>query len=242
MRSTLTKRQRVLLDRLLGLGNWLSEERLPLQVTEVYGFGSFFRGKPNPRDVDLVFRRADDTAEFRLFSKLLHKATYDEGPRKFPTPQAALLSVVDRRCSGCLPGMDDTKRLRCLFGQWISGYSWAMLCARLSRYGSLPTSVDITERLVKRHFRGLSVATWLGSKETIKNSALRAGFSVLVWSREQSDIRSNVEIALAHDQRRPAVLADLAKLGPVLFRQEALCALMKRAIEQLLRTPRSRGL
>lgn len=231
----------MLLDRLLSLGNWLSEGRLPLLVTEVYGFGSFFRGKPDPGDVDLVFRRTDDIAEFRLFSKLLHEATYGEGPGKFSTPQAALLSILDRHCSGYLPGMDDMASLRCLFEQWITGFSWAMLCDRLSRYGSLPTSIDITMRLMKRHFPGLNVATWLGPEGTIENCALRAGFSVLVWSRERPDIWSNVEIALAHDQRGPAVLADLAKLGPILFRQETLCDLMKRAIERLLRTPRSRG-
>jgi len=77
MAIPLTKRQRVLLDRLLTLGNWLSEGKLPVQATEVYGFGSFFWGKAGPRDVDLVLRRSrKDTADFRLFTRLLDEATY----------------------------------------------------------------------------------------------------------------------------------------------------------------------
>lgn len=64
---------------------------------------------------------------------------------------------------------------------------------------------------------------------------------MLVWSREKPDIRANIEMALAQDQRRLSVLAELASFDPVLFRQERLCDLMKRAIEQLLRTPRSRA-
>ena len=212
-----------------------------MQITEVYGFGSFFRGKPGPGDVDLVIRRSDDTAEFRLFSDVLHEAAYGEGPESFSTLGDALLSVFDRRCCGCLPGRTEITKLRCLFEQWIKGYSWAMLCDRLSRYGSLPTSRDIATRLMKRHLPGLNVAEWLDSKETIEHCGLRTGFSVLVWSQEKPDIRSNVEIALAHDKRRAIVLADLANLGPVLLRQVTLCDLMKRAIERLLRTPRSRG-
>jgi len=241
MRSPLSKRQWLLLDRLLALGSWLSEGRLPMQVTEVFGFGSFFRGKPGPGDVDLVIRCSNDTADFQLFSDLLHEATYGEGPESFPTPRDALLSVLDRRCGGCLPGMTDIARLRCLFERWIKGFSWAMLCDRLSRYGSLPMSTDIATALMKRHLPGLNVAKWLGSKDTIEHCGLRTGFSVLVWSQDKPDIRSNVEIALAHDKRRPSVLADLANLGPVLFRQVTLCDLMKRAIERLLRTPQSRG-
>ena len=50
----LTKRQSVLFERLVKLGELAVKDVLPVKVTSIKGFGSFFRGKPSPKDVDLA--------------------------------------------------------------------------------------------------------------------------------------------------------------------------------------------
>ena len=242
MTLALSQRQSVLLDRLLTLGNWFRAGKLPVKVTEVYGFGSFFRGKAQPRDVDLVLRCApEDTTDFQFFSKLLDKATYGGFSSQFSTPQAALLHVFDQHYSDLLPGVIDVSAQRDLFKEWIEGYSWEMLFdTTIHRHLILRSSREIARRVVKRHLPNLNIPMWLGPSQSIDDSGLNAGFSVLVWSREKPDIRANVETALTQDQRRLSVLAELAGFDPVLFRQETLYGLLTKAIAQLLRTPRSR--
>lgn len=213
----LAEKQRVLLDRLRTFGNWLSQGKLPVEVLEVRGFGSFFRGKTKPRDVDLVIRRAGDTADFRLFSKLLDKATYGRYSREFSTPQAALLKVFDQHYSHFLPGMIDMTAQRHLFEQWIEGYSWAMLYdTTIHRHITLRSSTEIARRLMKRHLPNVNIPMWLGPKEPIEKCGLHAGFTVLVWSREKPDIQANVETALAQDQRR---LTDEARWSRTLAKE-----------------------
>jgi hypothetical protein len=238
----MTQRQRVLLDRLLTLGTWLSDGKLPVQVTEVYGFGSFFRGKAQPRDVDLVLRcLLEDTADFQLFSTLLDKATYGGFSSDFSTPQAALLHVFDQHYSSLLPGVINVTAQRRLFEEWIEGYTWGMLFdTTFHRQLTLRSATEIARRLIKRHLPNLNVPMWLSPDRPIDKCGLNAGFAILVWSREKPDIRANVETALTQDQRQLSVLAELAKFDPVLFRQETLYDLLTKASEQLLRTPRSR--
>ena len=241
MALSLTKRQRVLLDRLLTFGNWLTEGKLPVEIMAVYGFGSFFRGKAKPADMDLVIRCSGDTADFRLFSELLRKATFDRGADRFLTPCDALLSAFDQHCVRFEPAIADSTALRQLFAQWIGGYSWAKIYAVLSRYGSLLLgSREIVKRLLRRCLPGLNTPVWLGPKEPVEQSGLYAGFTVLVWSRERPDIQANVEAVLAQDSRHVSILAELANLDPLLFRLETLSNAIKEAIERLLRTPRSR--
>jgi hypothetical protein len=237
----LTSRQQTLLDRLIILGQWLGEGRLPMRATEVYGFGSFFRGKPKPRDIDLVLRSSqEETVDFQLFSKLLHTATYGGYSQTFATPQAALLHVFDQHHAGIFPGLIDVAPQRRLFGEWIDGYTWTMLFDNtVYRHVELRSAREIARRLMKRHLPNLNVILWLGPDEPIKQCGLNAGFAELVWSPEKPDVRANVERILADDHRRPAILAELGNFDPQVFRQEALCNLLKRAIELLLQEPRS---
>jgi hypothetical protein len=45
--------QKLLLSRLVTLGEQALKRQLPVEVTEIFGFGSFFPGKQGPKDVDL---------------------------------------------------------------------------------------------------------------------------------------------------------------------------------------------
>ncbi len=238
----LTKRQKTLLDRLVTLGTWVADGRLPVQVTEVYGFGSFFRGKTQPRDVDLVLRRSsEDTGDFQLFSKLLDEAAYGDFADECSTPQEAMLRVFDQHYSGDQADVADIPVRRHLFEEWIEGYTWGMLFdPTYHRQLTLRSATEISRRLIKRRLPNLNVAEWLTPGRPIEQWGMAAGFSVIVWSQEKPDIRTNVQMALAQDQRRASVLAELAKFDPVLFRQETLYGLLMKAIEQLLRTPQSR--
>lgn len=238
-----SKRQQVLLDRLITLGQWSTEGRLPVRVLEVYGFGSFFRGKDRPRDVDLLFRRAkEDTNEFRLFSKLLDQVcAVPSSSKEVSTPQAALLQAFDEHYSDLIPGLIDIREQRALFGWWMEGYTWKMFSTSdMIRRLALRNPMEIAKRLVKRNLPNLNVCWWIGPEEPADRSGLRAGFVVLLWAEEKPDVRANIEAALRDDRRRGSILEDLTRFDGDLFRIETQIDLMKKGFGRLLRTPRSR--
>lgn len=213
-----------------------------MRVLEAYGFGSFFRGKDRPHDVDLLLRRSmEDTNDFRLFSALLDKVSHGGHSGRFETPQAALLHAFDERYSNLLPGLIDVHCQRALFEQWIEGYTWKMLfTSDMVQEFTLRSSTEIARRFVKRNLPNLNISWWIGPEEPAEKSGLRAGFVVLLWSREKPDIRSNVEESLQEDQRQGPILEDLARFDQDLFGIEIQIDLVKRAFGRLLRTPKSR--
>ena len=164
--ASLTKRQRVLHDRLLTLGNWASNRLLPIDTTQIIGFGSFFRGKPQPKDVDIVIQHTKDpTADFRRFRRLLHMATRDMVRReKFDTPQAALLDVFDERQERMLPHCDElVTQERALFATWSDGISWNMLLPQtIAGQVQVEGPEYFTTRLIRRHLPNVNVVLYLG--------------------------------------------------------------------------------
>lgn len=240
--QSFTKRQRVLLDRLVTFGQWLSEKRLPVSVLEAYGFGSFFRGKGRPHDVDILLRRStEDTDDFRLFSKLLDKVSYGRTYRKFKTPQAALLNAFDQHYSNLIPGLIDVSVQRAVFGEWIEGYTWKMLSTSdIAQEITLRSDREIARRFVKRNLPNLNISWWIGPDDSPQQCGLRATFIVLFWSKDKPDVRANVEAALLDGDRHNPILEELAQFDHDIFRLETQIDLVKKAVERLLRTPRSR--
>lgn len=68
-----TKRQQVLLGRLQVLLDRIAAWPLPLDIAEVLGFGSFFRQKAKPRDLDLEIRWSEQTRLYEGFVRLMDK-------------------------------------------------------------------------------------------------------------------------------------------------------------------------
>ena len=200
----LTRREQVLFDRLLVLGQWASQRLLPVDAIEIIGFGSFFRGKPNPKDVDLLIRHTrSNSQDFTRFQQLLDIVRRDMKYReRFDTPLAALLDRFNREPATLLPGCEDLLvEERSLFGRWIEGISWNMLSpGTIAGQVALEGPVYFTERLVKRHLPNMNIAFFLGPDEEWNEMGLRSTFVVPIWSRQQRDIRGNLEYALSPER------------------------------------------
>lgn len=69
----MTKRQAVLLERLVTFCGRCGSPDLPMKVDCVIGYGSFFRGKPNPDDVDLIAMVSRRHPGFERFCDLVDK-------------------------------------------------------------------------------------------------------------------------------------------------------------------------
>src|SRR5690349_12819678 len=100
--SDLTKRQKVLFDRLVKLGEMASKHLLPVKVASIKGFGSFFRGKPSPKDADIVIQWIEESPRFNAFIKLLQKVRRDVVKRRTESPLNAFLEEFDRANAGTL--------------------------------------------------------------------------------------------------------------------------------------------
>src|SRR5580698_4815523 len=125
----LSKRQRTLMERLITLGDWASNRGLPLDVFEIRGFGSFFRGKPNAKDVDLFMRcqRHPHRHDFTRFLEAVDRIHDDHAlERTFTRPSAALRSFFESRNeSNAIASVSDTERQS--FLRWLEPFSWNML-------------------------------------------------------------------------------------------------------------------
>lgn len=99
-----SKRRQVLANRLGQLGKTLKTAILPVEVYEIWGFGSFFRAKERPNDVDIVVKyKKSGTSDllYHLFHDYMEKAIetyrkegYDDN--RFPAPKDAWFTVCLR--------------------------------------------------------------------------------------------------------------------------------------------------
>ena len=178
----LTARQRTLFDRLVTLGNWATAGKFPFRITEILGFGSFFRGKSTPRDVDLVLRvqRPDYIPQFARFIELLNEIRSDPAfQNKFSGPREALLDVLKRRSGKLLPGFEDSDRSPALYGSWLEGYSWSMLFPRTIHAECAITSPDgFARRLLRREF---PISQRRPIRDTFWRSATPFGFALWLF-------------------------------------------------------------
>ena len=101
MPSGFSKRQLVLLERLEKVCQRAAADDLPVRIEEVWGFGSFFRLKESPQDLDLAIKysRGDDTL-WRGFHEEMEKGIHMAWDKRadYPAPSDAL-----RATPSCLP-------------------------------------------------------------------------------------------------------------------------------------------
>src|SRR5262245_42121339 len=196
----LTKRQRVLFERLVKLGELASTDLLPVNVTSIKGFGSFCRGKPSPKDVDIVMQQAGESPQFDAFIKLIEKIRGTVSTqRRFPKPIGAFLEVFDQAQAEMLPGLLDPTEQRSIFASWLEGWSWQMLYPdTMSEQIATGFPEAYLRRLLRRLIPNISVAFLLGPKGDEGVDALRTGFLVEIWTPQRPDMRANLMAALAH--------------------------------------------
>jgi predicted nucleotidyltransferase len=241
MLQHLTDRQQLLFSRLVTLGEWATNRKFPLRVLEIIGFGSFFRGKPRPNDVDLVLRveNSDRATELKRLVDLVRSLRKDwDLQEKFESPSAAiseLVMVKDQRVSDISDVDID------LFLWWIDGYSWNMLFHQdyVGGYDYL-SSHGISKRLIKASLPNLNVVLFVGPKEPDKPVGLRCGFTVSIWSQDRPDTSANLSEVLADTSVRENAARELAFFTEELAKISATVRLHEAEIELLRNMPKRR--
>lgn len=240
MLDHLTDRQQLLFDRLVTLGDWATKGELPMRVLEIRGFGSFFRGKPRPQDVDLLIRiqRPEHLPEFDLFVGLLKQIRCDwDLEERYDTPMraiAALASASDERLNGISP--PHIKR----FLNWVESYSWKMLRPQtIHGQCSFSGPEDYAKRMIKKTLPNLNVFQFMNPRETDqKPSGLRCGFTVSIWSEDRPNTADNLTALMTETAMRSNAIRELAYFEVQHQEISALVAYHEAEIELLQRIPK----
>ena len=232
----LSRRQKVLLARLTSLAESANSRKLPVEVLEILGFGSFFRAKENPKDVDLLIRCTRENQPFSLFRQILeHICREVQYQHDFDRPLEAWLTVFDSKHRDMLPGVVSLDEERALFADWLAPYSWPMLFPKAVE--DLPAwddPIGFTRRLVRRTLPNLNIAYYIYPETTPDQIGLRAGFTELVWSRGQPDVRQNVLDALAPSRVLDNTKRELQNFDRQIFLLAATLKFLQSEIQRLI--------
>ena len=211
MAIKLTTRQRLLMKRLVRLGDMANDNELPVRPTEIRGFGSFFRGKPRPHDVDLLIKEDFRTKkpEFECLIKVLKRINYDwDLENQFQTPRdaiAELVSTQDLRISE-IADLDIE-----LLKRWISPYSWNMLRPQtMAAQSAFDSPRAYTNRMLKGELPNINVLSFMGPSDGDKLLGMRCGFTVRVWSIENPDTKANLDELMTETSMRKNALVERA--------------------------------
>lgn len=220
----LAARQKVLLSRLIALGELARDRKLSVEVIEILGFGSFFRGKPAPKDVDLIIRCTKEPCRaFSAFGTILeHVCREAQYQRDYDRPLAAFLHEYDRRHTNMLPGLVSLAEERALFSDWLEPYSWSMLFPKSVAEGyGWEDPAGFARRFLRRALPNLNVIYYIFPGVTPEQIGLRAGFTESIWSRERPDIQANVFAALSPERAAANSRKELRSFHLQLFRLRA---------------------
>ena len=128
--SATTKRQAVLLERLVTFCERCGSPDLPMRVDRVIGYGSFFRGKERPADVDLLVVVGARHPDFERFSAIVEKLE-KEMPTDIPADRIRKFA-----CAHSDPAIRASADLFC---SWLSLTSTRDACSMRSCRGSMPS-------------------------------------------------------------------------------------------------------
>ncbi len=163
---------------------------LPRLVPEIVGFGSFFRGKPRPKDVDLFVRCVGRPLrpDFARFAELLKAIrlvpSYQE---QFQTPKEAMDAEYRRQDAPRLPGFDDGEVERGRFCEWLESYSWNMMYPdNMGEQVGIYFPEGYTKRMVKRRLPNINVVQFISADDEEPLAGLRSGFRVSLWTAEKA--------------------------------------------------------
>lgn len=236
----LSSRQKLLMSRLAALGQQALDRQLPVEVTEILGFGSFFRGKQRPKDVDLLIRYARDHGRaFGAFRAILEHVAQDVSNQyDFDRPLAAFLAEYDRRHANMLPGLVSVDEERDLFQRWLEPYSWPMLFPKtVADACAWDDPCGFTRRLLRRTLPNVNVAYFIFADMAPEELGLRAGFTELIWSRDKPDIGTNILAALAPEKMFVNTQKDFRNFDRQLFRLRATLGMLEQFAREALKEP-----
>ena len=205
-------RRIVLQKRLIEFCKAASLEELPFNVVQILGFGSFFRGKESPKDVDLVLRVDRRPERFALFCELVKKVRFTSDYEKaFPSPCQAMLHESTSEVPASKWPVGQRERLTSLYSQWLEAYTWNMLHPHNDAdHFALIGPDNFARRLIRRRFPKLNIIEILDeAAEPHIPLHIFHGFEVTVWTKESPDAAATLGTLLADDAVRQNVIKEV---------------------------------
>lgn len=182
----LSGKQRALIAQLERLVSIVQKEQLPVEVLAIHGFGSFFRGKKDPRDVDVKIEYGDNNRFYDLFRKAVETIAdlaRRDATVESRTPQEVFNSTVEQLIQQNPDDSVTWKEFRNVCSNWLQGITWNMIFS--DEYSYAIDRHRLTDRLLKRNSRNVNISHGIGK--------LLTDTIFVVWSREKNDFRKNMQ-------------------------------------------------
>lgn len=219
-----SKRQAALNQRLEALCSRAEKEDLPIIVEEVWGFGSFFRLKERPKDLDLGVKYSDFHPLWQKFNDVIEKVLSArwESTTSYPSPGDALREELSKSNDGAV--------LWSTFSAWIEGLTWDAMARGIIPEEAYNWDI-VTRRMLTRNLPGAKVMTFakVGEKFHLATEAV-----LLIWSRSKPDVKSNLLVAFSPKSMKDNMVVELAgfdeQLSAVKFELDVKTRLYKSLI------------
>lgn len=199
---------------------------------EIWGFGSFFRAKERPNDVDIVIKYKKSGSKdllYHLFYDFMQKAReayrkegYDDS--RFPTPKDALSYCLSASREWKFhPDFDSKYELEfpsdeamrasviSILDNWIEGITWNMIYKETVPIAAYTRDV-LTRRVIQRDLPGIRVSPG-GFVEVGERPPIWPDKLHLIWSKENPDVRKNLEKAFEQPNLHDTLLQDLQNIS-----------------------------
>ena len=195
----LAKRQRVLVERLQTLCDRAFTWTFPTRIEEVWGFGSFFRLKGDPKDLDLGLKCSGDNSAWLRYRELVMKSVSTASERRdsYPSPGDALREEVMKSPDG--------EKVWPVYSKWVEGLTWGAI-EREFVPGMAYGWETITRQMLTKGLPRIQVASFagVGQKFPLVTEAL-----TLVWSRSKPDVRSNLLASFGEGSLKDRLVVEL---------------------------------
>ncbi len=192
--SELTPRQAKLKEKLETFCDRVMCWPLPLKIEEIWGFGSFFRLKDIPTDIDLVLKYSTRNPSYETFESILHKSL--KLVSTIESPKEAFTHVAKQELA---KGEFDT--LMPAFTQWIERFTWDIIFGGIM---SIPQAAineeTITKRVLVHELKGLQIFKIVSMQQSL--DWLNAESIHKVWDRAYPDAPANLGAILSPETVR----------------------------------------
>lgn len=201
----LSPRQATLLKRLELVCERVATKPLPVFVEEVWGFGSLFRAKERPGDLDLLMKYSDRNPLYDLFRALMDKALKHH--KQFSTPSEALSHVMHLETND-----SRTLQLLSVFSDWLDGITWKKVYS-----GFIPGLCYSWDTLTKQLLTKAIPRVSIQLAGVTENIHLKAESMVLLWSKSKPDVQYHLSQALDDAAVRQGILKELANFDKQIY-------------------------
>jgi hypothetical protein len=172
----------------------LDDDRLPVAPVRVIGFGSFFRRKIAPKDVDLILECEIDHSSTEEFLELIRRMEWDQNS----APYECLAPLI---CSH-----DSRDKYEC----WARLYTWNQLSPQsIVDQVELGSPVQITKKML----RGIPGIKLMEVKRPGHESLLSTEVTHVIWTSDDKDVRRRVTDIWRSPERRSHLVDEIVAFG-----------------------------